>query len=120
MKTVDFYYSIGSRYSYLASTQIAELEKAIGCQVEWHPVNSVRLLAKRGVSPFDGKMVSGQYAWDYRELDAKRWADFYQVTYHEPRGRVEFESDLLALACTAAKQFDRVKQYSYLLWLFIT
>ncbi len=116
MKSVDFYYSIGSRYSYLASTQIAELAKATSARVEWYPVNSVRLLAKRGTSPFDGKMVSGQYAWDYRELDAKRWADFYQVTYHEPRERVEFDADLLALAGTAAKQFDRVERYSYLLF----
>lgn len=37
---VDFYYSIGSRYSYLASTQIAALEKETGCRVAWYPVNS--------------------------------------------------------------------------------
>jgi len=30
---VDFYYAIGSRYSYLASTQIARLERETGCRV---------------------------------------------------------------------------------------
>jgi len=38
-RVVDFYYSIGSRYSYLASTQIAKLERETGSRVRWHPVN---------------------------------------------------------------------------------
>lgn len=33
MKIIDFYYSIGSRYSYLASTQIKILEQEFDCQV---------------------------------------------------------------------------------------
>ncbi len=107
METVDFYYSIGSRYSYLASTQIDALEHATGCQVEWHPINSVRLISQLGVSPFEGKPVSGQYEWIYRELDAQRWAKLYGVPYLEPRGRVKFDSELLARACTAAKRLDR-------------
>lgn len=113
MKTVDFYYSIGSRYSYLAATQIATLKRSTGCNVEWHPIDSKQLIAKRETNPFDG---TGQYAWDYRELDATRWADYYGVTYSEPRGRVIFDSELLARACTAAKQFGRIEEYSHLLF----
>jgi 2-hydroxychromene-2-carboxylate isomerase len=92
IENIDFYYSIGSRYSYLASTQIDALKKETGCHVEWHPVNSVRLIAQRESSPFKGKPVSGQYEWTYRELDTKRWAKFYGVPYLEPRGRVHFDS----------------------------
>jgi 2-hydroxychromene-2-carboxylate isomerase len=113
VKTVDFYYSIGSRYSYLAATQIATLTSTTGCHVEWWPIDSKQLIAKRETSPFDG---TGQYAWDYRELDATRWADYYGVIYHEPRGRVEFDSVLLARACTAAKQFGKIEDYSRLLF----
>jgi 2-hydroxychromene-2-carboxylate isomerase len=116
MKKVDFYYSIGSRYSYLASTQIDALEQETGCHVEWHPINSVRLIAQRESSPFNGKPVSGQYEWTYRELDAKRWAEFYGVPYLEPRGRVQFDSELLALACMAAKCLGKVEEYSHLLF----
>jgi 2-hydroxychromene-2-carboxylate isomerase len=113
---IDFYYSIGSRYSYLASTQIDALSQETGAQVEWHPVNSVRLIAQRESSPFQGKPVSGQYEWTYRELDAVRWAKFYGVPYLEPRGRISFDSELLALACVAAKHFGKVEEYSYLLF----
>jgi 2-hydroxychromene-2-carboxylate isomerase len=116
MKTVDFYYSIGSRYSYLASTQIEALTRDTSCHVEWHPINSMRLITKREVNPFDGKQVSGQYAWDYRELDANRWANFYGVPYHEPRKRVQFDAELLALACHAANKFGKVEAYSRLLF----
>jgi 2-hydroxychromene-2-carboxylate isomerase len=110
---VDFYYSIGSRYSYLAATQIAALKTATACHIEWYPIDSKQLIAKRETSPFDG---TGQYAWDYRELDASRWANYYGVKYHEPRGRVTFDSALLARACIAAKQFGKIEDYSHLLF----
>jgi 2-hydroxychromene-2-carboxylate isomerase len=112
MKTVDFYYSIGSRYSYLAATQIDALQKATGCHVEWHPVNSIRLISQLERSPFAGKPTSTQYEWTYRELDAQRWANLYNIPYLEPRGRVDFDSELLAQACTAAKQLGKVEAYS--------
>lgn len=71
-KTVRFYYSIGSRYSYLASTQIGRLERETGCEVVWRPLYSVDLYRLRGISPFEGEPVSGQYDWDYRRQDAER------------------------------------------------
>ena len=112
MVTVAFYYSIGSRYSYLSSTQLASLESDTGGTVEWHPVNSVELISRRSRSPFDEPPVSGQYDWSDRELDAKRWAEYYQVPFVEPRGRVEFDSQVLALACTAAKRLGHIEVFS--------
>jgi 2-hydroxychromene-2-carboxylate isomerase len=112
METVDFYYSIGSRYSYLAASQIDALQQVTGCHVEWHPVNSMRLISQLGSSPFAGKPVSGQYEWTYRQLDAQRWAKLYGITYLEPRGLVEFDSELLAQACTAAKHLGKIEVYS--------
>jgi 2-hydroxychromene-2-carboxylate isomerase len=113
---IDFYYSIGSRYSYLAATQIDALQQETGCAVEWHPVNSVRLIAQGERNPFAGEPISGQYEWTYRELDAQRWAKLYDVPYVEPRGRVNFDSELLALACTAAKRLGKLEEYSRLLF----
>src|SRR5215468_8074527 len=112
MNTVDFYYSIGSRYSYLAATQIDILERDTGCRVEWHPLNSITLMSLRDRNPFDGPPLSGQYDWGYRERDAGRWAAFYGVRFIEPRGRVDFDSQLLALAAAAAKRLGRVREYS--------
>ena len=52
---VDFFYGLGSRYSYLASTQIARLEADTGCQVRWRPLYSADLFALRGADPFRGR-----------------------------------------------------------------
>lgn len=111
-KVVHFYYSVGSRYSYLASTQIEKLEGETGCEVIWCPLYSVDLYRLRGANPFEGEAVSGQYDWDYRQYDAECWADYYRVPYHEPRGAVEFDPRLLARACVAAKNLGAVRDYS--------
>lgn len=112
MTEVDFYYGVGSRYSYLAASQLAVLEAETGCRFAWHPLNSVRLLAQRALNPFEGAPVSGQYDVAYREQDAARWAALYGVPFVEPRGRVAFDPELLALACTAAKRLGGVETYS--------
>jgi 2-hydroxychromene-2-carboxylate isomerase len=119
ISNIDFYYSLGSRYSYLASTQIEAIEKATGCHVEWQPIDSVRLISQRDRNPFEGDPISGQYEWTYRELDAKRWAKLYGVPYIEPRGRIHFDSELLAHACTVAKCFGKVAEYSHLMFAAI-
>ena len=109
---VRFYYSIGSRYSYLASSQIQDLERATGCEVEWLPLNSVALIARYGRSPFQGEPVSGQYDWAYRSLDATRWARLYGIPFLEPRGRVEFDPQVIAVAAVAANRVGQGEIFS--------
>ena len=113
---VCFYYSVGSRYSYLASTQIDALERETGCEVFWCPLYSVDLYRLRGASPFEGEPLSGQYDWDWRREDAERWAGYYGVPYKEPKGAVEFDPRLLARACVAAGLLGAVRPYSLALF----
>ncbi len=109
--TVDFYYGLGSRYSYLASTQIERIAAATGCRFDWHPVASGALMRLRGGRPFSGEPISGQYEWPYRRHDAEAWAAYYGVPYREP---VDFlvDPDYLAVAAMAAKQLGAVEAYS--------
>ena len=101
MQTVDFYLGIGSRYSYLAASQVDRIEKAQGCRFVWKPIASGALMDRRGGNPFHGAPLSGQYDWGYREYDAKCWAAYYGIPFREP---VAFRTDpaMLALACLAA------------------
>jgi 2-hydroxychromene-2-carboxylate isomerase len=108
---VDFFYGLGSRYSYLASTQIAQLEAETGCKARWRPLYSADLFALRGADPFEGQPVSGQYAWSYRRFDAACWADYYGVPFREPDD-VEADWRLLALAATAADRLGAVEPFS--------
>ena len=109
---VDFYYGLGSRYSYLAATQIDALEREHGARVAWHPLTSGALMDMRRQNPFRGEPVSGQYDWAYRRRDAEDWANLYGVPFIEPVGRIEFDRDLPALACLAAKRLGEEVAYS--------
>ncbi len=108
---VDFYYGLGSRYSYLASTQLERIAAETGCRFDWHPLKSGALMELRGGHPFRGEPASGQHEWPYRRLDAEAWAEYYGVPYREP---VDFLVDpkFLALASTAAKRLGAVEAYS--------
>jgi 2-hydroxychromene-2-carboxylate isomerase len=78
-KHVDFYFALNSRYSYLASTQIAALEKDCEAAVTWRPLDFDLLMVARKWDPFSGAPTSGQYDTAYRDKDATRWARFYDI-----------------------------------------
>ena len=101
MVTVDFYLGLGSRYSYLAASQVERIEKTWDCCFVWKPVASGALMDRRGGNPFRGEPLSGQYDWGYREYDAKCWAAHYGIPFTEPVG-FRVDPDRLALACLAA------------------
>jgi len=105
MVTVDFYLGLGSRYSYLAASQIDRIEVKYDCRFVWKPIASGALMDRRGGNPFRGQPLSGQYDWDYREYDAKGWAAYYGIPFREPAA-FKTDPETLALACLAADRQD--------------
>jgi 2-hydroxychromene-2-carboxylate isomerase len=99
---VAFYYSVGSRYSYLAATQIAALERNTGAKVDWVPVSSVALMRAAGYEPFTGTPTSGQYDFKFRQTDAEAWAAYYGVPYREPDDPLGLPGECAIAACAAA------------------
>jgi 2-hydroxychromene-2-carboxylate isomerase len=109
---VEFFFSPGSRYSYLAASQMPGLERDGMCRVDWRPLNGGDLRALRGRDPFVGDPVSGQYEWGYRRRDAERWAAFYGIPYREPSTHgLDFR--LLARAAMAGKRLGRAAEYGW-------
>ena len=111
---LTYYFSTGSRYSYLSMSQIPDIEQRYGVQFNWVPVNGKRIRALRGVDPFQGPPQSGQYDWDYREADAKAWAYFYGISFVEPQD-VEFDVELLLRAVIAAQDQGQIRAYAWAL-----
>jgi 2-hydroxychromene-2-carboxylate isomerase len=111
-KRVDFYFGIGSRYSFLVSTRMDALEQETGCTVAWRPLYSGALMLKRGMHPFrQSSLPSGQYDWAYRRYDAECWAAYYGLDYFEPKdGVMEYEH--YGLACVAADRLDACAAFS--------
>ncbi len=113
--TIDFYYGLGSRYSYLAASQISRIQSRFDCKFIWKPLLSGALIRLRPHNPFTDQPNSGQYDWNYRQEDAKRWADYYGIPFHEPKLQA-IAPEMLAIAALATKQPQLITTYSQLLF----
>lgn len=102
---VDVYLGLGSRYSYLASTQFDSIAIETGATFHWIPVVSADLFDPVR-NPFKGKPPSPVFDWPYRHDDAKAWADYYGVPFREPMYRLGFDPRLLVRAALAAGNGD--------------
>ncbi|MEM9621675.1 MAG: DsbA family protein [Pseudomonadota bacterium] len=109
-----YYFSTGSRYSYLSMARVPLIEKRFGGQFRWVPVNGKRIRRLRGADPFQGPPQSGQYEWTYRQQDAEAWAALYGITFNEPES-VEFDVELLLRAVIAAEQQGDIRPYAWAL-----
>ena len=107
--TVEFFFGPGSRYSYLAASQLARVEAETGCRFVWRPLRGTELRALRGRDPFAGEPVSGQYDWGYRRRDAEMWAAYYRIPFREPLNHEPF--DLLARAAAAGELIGAAARY---------
>lgn len=109
---VTYYFSTGSRYSYLSMSQVPALERKHGLRFDWVPVNGKRIRGLRGADPFQVAPQSGQYDWGYRERDAAAWADYYDIPFVEPKD-VEFDVELLLRGVIAAGQQGDMREYAW-------
>jgi 2-hydroxychromene-2-carboxylate isomerase len=100
---VDFYLGLGSRYSYLAASQVDRIATQYGCRFVWKPIASGALIDRHGDNPFRRKDAAGQYDWAYREYDARAWPAHYGIPFREPVG-FKVEASVPALACLAAER----------------
>ena len=119
-RTITFFFGLGSRYSYLAATQIAALEKDRACRVTWRPLLSTVLMQRRAQNPFatldaagnwSGAAVSATYTEKYRQADLARWAAYYGITYHEPPAPA-IDAGRRTLFCVAAAELGAAAEYA--------
>jgi 2-hydroxychromene-2-carboxylate isomerase len=110
-KTIEFFYGIGSRYSYLASSQMERLERDTGATVRWRPLYSSLLMERRGMDPFRGPPASGQYEAAYRTQDVTRWANYFGIPFHDPDWDA-LDWQRLALAAVAADRLGGVVPFT--------
>jgi len=103
---VDFYFGPGSRYSYLAATQLPRLAAETGAVFRWRCAISADLVAPGEADPFADANRRGQYASDYRLRDVERWARHYRVPFFDVGDSLDAWRRR-ALACVAAERLNR-------------
>jgi len=66
---VDFWFTMGSTYTYLAVMRLPAVEKASGIQFRWRPFHLLTFLQEMKPVPFAGKPAKIAYMW--RDLDRR-------------------------------------------------
>lgn len=108
---VDFYYDIVSPYSFLAATQIAELEAATGVKVVWKPISLGSLFKKLGnAAPLSNRPKINHMF----EQDLPRLAKYFKVDYQKPE---VFPTDTrLVQAALAASPAEKRAELTHALY----
>ena len=73
MADIDFWYSIGSTYSYLTVLRIDEVAAKAGVRVTWRPFNVRDVMIAQNNIPFKNKPVKTAYMWRDIERRAARY-----------------------------------------------
>ena len=76
MGKIDFWFSIGSTYSYLTVMRLQEVGKSSGVDFRWRPFNVRHVMIEQNNIPFKDKPVKTAYMW----RDIERRAERYGLT----------------------------------------
>ncbi|ANT59105.1 2-hydroxychromene-2-carboxylate isomerase [Salipiger sp. CCB-MM3] len=76
MTPIDFWFSIGSTYSYLTVMRLPQLAEVKGIEVRWHPFNVRHVMVAQNNIPFKGKPEKTTYMW----RDIARRAEGYGLS----------------------------------------
>jgi 2-hydroxychromene-2-carboxylate isomerase len=60
---IDFWYSIGSTYSYLTVMRLPKLAQEYGVNVRWRPFNVRDVMVEQNNVPFSNKPIKSAYMW---------------------------------------------------------
>jgi 2-hydroxychromene-2-carboxylate isomerase len=93
---IDFWFTMGSTYSYLSVTRLAEVERSHGVAFRWRPFHLLLILQEMKHVPFADKPAKSHYMW----RDIERRAAMYgmPVTLPAPYpARQSVTANLVAL-----------------------
>ena len=76
MAKIDFWFSIGSTYSYLTVVRLSEVENTSGVKFRWRPFNVRHVMIEQNNIPFKDKPVKTAYMW----RDIERCAERYRLS----------------------------------------
>ena len=80
MKPIDFWYSIGSTYSYLTVMRLADMAQQTGATFRWRPFNVRTVMIEQKNIPFANKPAKSAYMW----RDIERRAAGYHLPVAVP------------------------------------
>lgn len=74
MKPFDFWFSIGSTYTYLTVQRLKTVEQRTGIRARWRPFSVRAIMQEMNNAPFIGKPAKEKYMWRDFQRRAERYA----------------------------------------------
>jgi len=100
-RQLDFFFFVGSTYSYLSVMRIEAVASAAGIDVRWRPFFLREILIEQDNSPFVGKPAKMRYMWrDLERRAARHGIEFAGV----PPYPVDPDGLANRLACLACRE----------------
>lgn len=73
MRKIDFWFSIGSTYTYLTVMRLQEIQESCGVAFVWKPFSVRALMQEMNNIPFVGKPAKEKYMWRDVERRARQY-----------------------------------------------
>jgi len=105
---IDFWFSIGSTYTYLSVMRLAEVERASGVAFRWRPFSVRQIMDEQSNRPFITKPVKMAYMW----RDIERRAAMYRLPIKVPAPYPLAQWDVANRIAVLAAQEGWVNDYA--------
>ena len=116
MGNIDFFFSIGSTYTYLSVTRILEVEKKSQVKFNWKPFSVRAIMKEMNNSPFPKeKLNKVNYMWRDIERRAQGYGFFAKTPVPYPLSEFDLANQIAILGLKKGWGIDYVR-LSYKKW----
>ena len=116
MKEIDFYFSIGSTYTYLSVTRIVEVEKKNLIKFNWKPFSVRAIMKEMNNIPFPKDKVNKvNYMWRDIERRAEGYGFFAKTPVPYPLSEFDLANQIAILGISEGWGIDYVRS-TYKKW----
>ena len=90
MKEIEFWFSIGSTYTYLSVIRLKEVEEKFGVKFSWQPFSVRKIMLEMDNVPFPPtKQVKADYMW--RDIERRAYSYGFEVKVPAPYPLKKFD-----------------------------
>jgi len=90
MKKIEFWFSIGSTYTYLSVIRLKEVEKKFGVKFSWQPFSVRKIMLEMDNVPFPPtKQVKADYMW--RDIERRAYSYGFEAKVPAPYPLKKFD-----------------------------
>ena len=116
MKEIDFWFSIGSTYTYLSVTRLKEVSQKTGASFSWQPFSVRKIMREMDNIPFPpNKQTKVEYMWRDIERRARGYGFGANVPAPYPLQEFDLANRVAVLAMQEGWCEDYVRE-TYRLW----